>query len=203
MLEHSDLYLLSAFLILMITSIFYTFRIFYFSTRHGLTLVLPLLFFAAHGPNFLAGMLSKGFNRITSGWTFTKENLPYMVTVFLILLFLVQGLSGRGREKVNIKEAGIWLKKKGYQSSMIVGPKKLMRIAFYADGTFLEMADSWEKAVVTIQEKKVRLIVTDPSTIKRDCPGFLENWERSGLALLQEIRGERASETIQIYLVLR
>jgi hypothetical protein len=200
-MEYSDLYLLFAFLILVLTSIFYTFRIFYFSTRHGLTLVFPLLFFAAHGLEFLAEILSKGFNRMTSGRTFMKKYISWILTVFLIAVFLAQGLPGQGKDKTSIKETGIWLKEQGYQGSVIMGPKKFLRLAFYAEGAFLEIPGSWERLVETVHRERVQLIVIDPSTIAQDCPGFLENWPRSGLAPLQGKKGERASERIEIYLL--
>jgi len=112
-------------------------------------------------------------------------------------------LSGAGKEKFMIKETGLWLKQKGYQGSLIIGPKKYFRLSFYAQSDFLNLPDSWEKVTETIKQKKVIFVVTDPSTIEQDCPEFMKNWERSGLVLLQEIKGKSAAERIQIYLVPR
>jgi 4-amino-4-deoxy-L-arabinose transferase-like glycosyltransferase len=197
----SDRYLLYVFAALFCMSVFYCRQIYYFSTRHGLTLVLPVLFLAGHGLGFLVETLSNGLHRMASRWISIKTYLGYTLTVFLLALFLAQALSGKGTEKVIIKEAGIWLKQKGYQGSLIMAPKNFLRVAFYADGTFLEMPGSWEKTVETMRQRKVQVVMTDPSTIEQDCPGFLGNWERAGLAPLHRIKGKRLSEEIEIYLV--
>lgn len=197
--EASDWYLLYTFAALVMMSILYARQLYYFSTRHGLTLVLPFVYFAGIGLVFSTEIVRRTLNRITPGWTVLKRYVFHILTFSLVIIFLVQGLSARRTEKVNFKEMGFWLKERGYQGSVIMGGKKFLRLVFYADGEFLEMPNSWEKVVESINKKNVRVVVIDSCTIEQDCPGFYKNWQRTGLFLLQETKGEEEKCAIQIY----
>jgi len=199
--QSNDGFLLFVFGGLFIMSVLYARQLYYFSTRHGITLVLPTLFFAGHGLNFISEAAPRRFHHLTGRYDKLRQYLPHVMTILLAVAFLIQGIPSTSGGKLLQKEAGLWLREEGHQGSVVMGPQKYFRIAFYAEAEFLQLPDSWEKTTSTIQEKKVRLIVTDPSTIEQDCPGFMGNWKRSGLVLLQEIKGKRATEKIQIYLV--
>jgi hypothetical protein len=66
-----------------------------------------------------------------------------------------------------------------------MGPKTFLRLPFYADGKFVEMPDSWEKVVDSIQQNGVKLVVVDSCTIDQDCPGFSGKWSQAGLFPIQ------------------
>jgi hypothetical protein len=197
----SDRYLFYTFAALFLMSVFYARQLYYFSTRHGLTLLLPCLFLAGHGLDAAVGILNRGMERLGSGWALIRKYLPPILTFLLILLFLSQGLGGKGKEKTTIKEAGLWLKENGYQGSVIMGPKQLLRLAFYADGRFVEMPDSWEKAIESIRQKEVKIVVIDSCTIERDCPGFLEKHHNTGLSPLHEVKERREGCFVELYQV--
>jgi hypothetical protein len=180
-------------------SVFYARQLYYFSTRHGLTLVLPCLFFAGHGLDFIAEIFSRELNRFTSGWTIIKKYPLHILTILLIIIFLAHGISFRRTEKFSQKEIGLWLKKKGYQGSVIMGSNKFLRLTFYADGKYLELPDLWGKMIDSIHQNEVKIVVIDSCTIEQDCPGFLDNWPRAGLYPLQEIKGEGEKCVIKIY----
>jgi 4-amino-4-deoxy-L-arabinose transferase-like glycosyltransferase len=93
----SDKYLLYIFAALFVMSIFYGRQLYYFSTRHGLTLVLPCFFFAGHGLDAAVGILSRGMERLGSGWALIRRYLPLIITFLLILLFVSHGLRGMGK----------------------------------------------------------------------------------------------------------
>ena len=198
-LESSDLYLLYMFATLFCMSVLYCREIYYFSTRHGLTLVLPTLFFAGHGLDFIAESFSRSLNRVTSGWSFVKKYLPHLLTIFFIIVFLAQGISFKRTGKFIQKEIGLWLNDKGYQGSVIMGPKQLRRLAFYANGTFVDMPDSWEKVFQGIRENGVKIVVVDSCTIEQDCPGFLANYASAGLFPLSGPVEKKEKCQIQIY----
>jgi 4-amino-4-deoxy-L-arabinose transferase-like glycosyltransferase len=197
--ESSDWYLLYAFAALFVVSIFYTRQVYYFSTRHGLTLVLPFLFFAGHGLDFIVNILRNRLNRVTSRWSFIKKYLPYIIAIVLVVVLLVYGISFKRTEKFIQKEIGLWLQEKGYQGSVIMGPKNLLRLAFYADGKFLEMPDSWEKVIDSIHRNGVRVVVIDSCTIEQDCPGFLINWPQASISPLRVPLEKRGKCAIQVY----
>ena len=197
--ETSDWYLLFMFAALFVMSVFYTRQTYYFSTRHGLTLVLPCLFFAGPGLIFVTETFSRGINWLTPGWTIMKRDVFHIITFLLIVIFLAQGFSAGRAGKVIYKEVGLWLKRNGYQGSVIMGPSKFLRLVFYADGKFVEMPDSWVKAVDIMQQNGVKIVVVDACTIDQDCSGFLANWSKAGLFLLQGPKGRGEKCPIQIY----
>jgi hypothetical protein len=197
--ESSDWYLLYTFAAFFCMSVLYSRQIYYFSTRHGLTLVLPSLFLAGHGLAFLAEIFSRELNRFSSGWTIIKKYPLHLLTVFFIIVFLAQGISFKRTDKFIQKEIGLWLRGNGYQGSVIMGPQKFLRLAFYADGKFLEMPDSWEKVMDSINQNGVEVVVIDSCTIEQDCPDFLENWSRIGLFPLQGPKRIEGKCLIQIY----
>ena len=195
----SDWYLLFMFGALFVMSVFYTRQTYYFSTRHGLTLVLPCLFFAGPGLIFVTETFSRGINWLTPGWTIMKRYVFHIITFLLIAIFLAQGFSAGRADKVIYKEVGLWLKKNGYQGSVIMGSKEFVRLVFYADGKFLEMPDSWVQGIDIIQKKGVKIIIIDLCTIEQECPGFLENWSQAGLFLLQGPKAKGEKCALQIY----
>jgi hypothetical protein len=197
--KSSDWYLLYVFAALFCMSVFYCRLIYYFSTRHGLTLVLPTLFFAGHGLGFITEIASRGLIRFPSRWMIIKKYSFHLLTLFFIIIFLAQGISFKRTDKFIQKEIGLWLKGKGYQGSVIMGPKKFLRLTFYADGEFVEMPDSWEKVADRIEQKGVKIVVVDSCTIERDCPGFLENWSQAGLFQVKAFKKEKEKCAIQIY----
>ncbi len=93
----------------------------------------------------------------------------------------------------------IWLNDKGYQRSVIMGPKQLGRLAFYAGGEFLQMPDSRKKVIQSIRESGVKIVVIDSYTIEQDCPGFLANRPLTGLFPLDGAKGKVEKCPIQIY----
>jgi hypothetical protein len=197
--ESSDWYLLVVFTGLFIMSACYARQIYYFSTRHGLTLVLPCLFFAGHGLIFATEMLYERMNRLTQGCTILKRYVLHLLALILISTLLTNGVSFKRTDKFIQKEIGLWLKEKGYQGSVIMGPIQLHRLAFYADGKFVEMPDSWEKAIQSIRESEVKIVVVDSCTIDQDCPGFLANWSHAGLFVVSGPAGKKEKCPIQIY----
>lgn len=197
--ESSDWYLLYTFAALFIMSVFYTRYIYYFSTRHGLTLVLPLLYFAGPGLIFVTETFSQRMNRLFSGWHFTKKYVFHILAIFLTIIFLAQGLSAKRTEKINFKEIGHWLKEKGYQGSVIMAPAKFTRLVFYADGKFLEMPDSWKAVIESIHRNGVKIVVIDHCTIKEDCPDFLTNLPGGKLFPLLGSEGREKKCPIEIY----
>jgi hypothetical protein len=197
--ESPDWYLLYIFAALFCVSVLYARQIYYFSTRHGLTLVLPCLFFAGHGLDVIAGTLLHRLNAFPSKWIVMKKYLPHIVTILLVIIFLAQGLSARRTGKIHLKEVGVWLKENGYQGSVIMGPQKFLRVVFYAEGKFVEIPDSWGKGLDIIRENGVKVVVIDPCTIEQECPDFLKNLVGSKLFPIQGPKGGGDKCPIQIY----
>lgn len=197
--ETSDWYLLYTLMVLFVVSLLYTLQTYYFSTRHGLTLVVPGLFFASYGLVSVGEILFRKLNPFFSGGWITKKYFPPILTLCFLIIFILQGISSGRMEKRYLKEAGLWLKEKGYQGSVMMGTIKFSRLAFYADAQFLEISDSWEKVVEGIHRNKVRVIIIDPCTIEQDCPGFVRNYSQAGLFLLRDLKEKKEPCSMLIY----
>jgi 4-amino-4-deoxy-L-arabinose transferase-like glycosyltransferase len=197
--ESSDWYLLYTFAALFGMSVFYTRQIYYFSTRHGLTLVLPCLFFAGHGLEFITETFTRRINWLTPKLKITKRQVLHIVIFFVITIFLAHALLPRRADKSNLKEVGLWLKKSGYQGSVIMGSRRFFRLVFYAEGKFVEMPDSWGKGLDIIQQNGVRIVLVDPCTIEQECPNFPKNLVGSTLFPIQGPKEKGDKCSIQIY----
>jgi hypothetical protein len=197
----SDRYVFYVFGALFLMSILYARQLYYFSTRHGVTLVLPCLFFSGHGLVAAIEILFRKIERLGSGWTLIRRYLSAILTFLLIFIFLYQGLGGNETERTTIKDAGLWLKENGYKGSVVMGAKKFLRLPFYSDGTFVEMPDSWEKAMESLRKNGVRIVAVDSCTIDQDCQGFFANWSKDGLLLIRESKEAGTNCFLQIYSV--
>lgn len=195
----SDWFLSVVFGALLVMSVFYVRQTNYFSTRHGLTLVLPSLFFACHGLSVLSDLFNRIFHRVTPKWIIAKKYMPHILTIIFIMALFIQGGDFRGKEKFIQKEVGLWLKEGGYGGSVIMAPKRYSRLAFYADGKFMEMPGSWKEAIDQIQQRGVKVVVVNSFTVDRDCPGFSENWRQAGLIQVNSFTRGKEKSAIHIY----
>jgi len=194
----SDGYLLFVFAALFLVDVFYTQQRYYFSTRHGLTLVLPVLHFAGWGVMFASEALSRIKNRILPKGEFVMRYAPHLLALLLVIIFAFQGVSSI-TNKLAFKEVGLWLKQEGYKGSVMMAPEGFVRLVFYADGTFVKMPASWEEAIRRIHQDKARIVIIDGRTVKDDCPGFIENWQQAGLFRLQGPVTKNERWVIEIY----
>jgi len=197
--ELADWYLFCSWATLFGISIAYAMQVNYFSTRHGLTLVIPGLFFAGHGLIYAAEILSVRTGRFSPKWAPVKKHLLPILASLMIFVFIIQALPADRVDRIPMKKIGLGLKEKGYHGSTIMGPARLSRLVFYADGRFIEMPDSWENVAQSIRRDGVRFIVVDVKRIGKDCPGFSENWSRAGLTPFEVPGGGIDKSEIQIY----
>ncbi len=198
-LIHSDEYPLFILIALFVMSVFYARQIYYFSTRHGLTLVLPCLFLGGHGLKSLIEVSSQVAERVSFGSKKVQKILPLIIPLFFFLCFLLQGFSGKGSDKALMKQVGLWLKKNGYEGSVIMGPRDLRRMAFYANGRFLEMPDSSGKAMESIQEGEVRVVVIESCGKDRGTSEFISSLSEEGFVLIRSIEEGKDSCLFHIY----
>jgi hypothetical protein len=80
-----------------------------------------------------------------------------------------------------------------------MGPKKFLRLGFYADGTFVAMPDSWEKATQSIRKNGVRILIVDSCSISEDCSGFVANTSKNDFLLIREIKEGGKNCFFQVY----
>jgi hypothetical protein len=86
------------------------------------------------------------------------------------------------KNKLELKEIGLWLKNNGYGHSTIAGQKTFLRLAFYADSDFIPLSDTnYQDIVKYSRSKEAALLVINEKTIKKLSPNFFNSIPTKGL----------------------
>ena len=172
----AELFLLSVLVIFFLILIRYGTIRAYIGTRH---MIIPAILCL---PWVGAGVLELGYRIRT---LFLREKSNDKVNVFLrntgwflmilIVLFLLpKTLSPQRVEKIPLKEAGIWIKEHGPKDPVIMAHNDLRRIAFYANGIFLEILRN-QDLVNYPEEKRVNFLVINEKDIEKYHPGLVKS----------------------------
>jgi hypothetical protein len=98
---------------------------------------------------------------------------PLLLLIICVPL-LIAALAPHRRDKLELKEIGVWLKEHGYAHSIIVGQYEFLRLAFYADGEFFALPKgSYQEMIEFAKKKEGDLLVLNEKTIDHLSPGFL------------------------------
>jgi 4-amino-4-deoxy-L-arabinose transferase-like glycosyltransferase len=108
-----------------------------------------------------------------------KDYLVRWITPLLLLVIcvplLAMALAPQRKDKLELKEIGLWLKNNGYAHSIIVGQNEFNRLAFYAEGEFVDLPKgNYHDSIRFAWEKKTRLLVINQKTIGQLSPDFLK-----------------------------
>ncbi|MFX0195648.1 MAG: ArnT family glycosyltransferase [Candidatus Hodarchaeota archaeon] len=147
----------------------------YLSTRHPFPLVVPSLIWS--GVGFLelkekVILWMKGRN-----FSLSERALRWVTTLLFLLIcipMLFMAWAPQRKDKLELKEIGLWLKQNGHAHSIIIGQLDFSRLAFYADGEFIQLPRGYYEDVMRFaREKKANLLVINEKTIDRFSPNFL------------------------------
>ena len=108
-----------------------------------------------------------------------RDRVIRWVTPFLLLIIcvplLTMALAPNRKDKLELKEIGVWLREHGYAHSIIVGQGEFFRLAFYADGELIKLSKgNYQDIISFAKEKNANLLVINKKTIDHLSPGFLE-----------------------------
>jgi len=148
----------------------------YFTARYAFPLVVPSLIWS--GVGFVE--LKERIIRWMKPRDFLLKNyVVRWITPLLLLLIcvplLAMALAPQRKDKLELKEIGLWLKHNSYAHSIIVGQNEFNRLAFYAEGEFAELSKgNYQNIIRFTREKKARLLVINQKTIGQLSPVFLE-----------------------------
>ena len=147
----------------------------YLSTRHPFSLVVPSLIWSGVG---FVELKERIVSWIKARDFPLKEWMLRCATPLLLLLICIPLLSmawtPQRKDKLELKEIGLWLKHNGQAHSIIMGQLDFSRLAFYADGDFIQLPrGSYEDIVRFAREKEANLLVINGKTIDRFSPNFL------------------------------
>ena len=195
----SEIPFLVWFLVFFLTVYAYTAKTCYLSTRHGLLMGVPALMWVSIGffelKERLACLLNtrslKAFTRYIAG----------SLIVIILMIVLPNALKSSGKDKVELKQAGIYLKELGYSQGKYIVQPSLFRVAFYAGIDFITLHnmvnpyDMLKANEITsfAVESKAKYLMVDGKTINEYVPGFKEDldpakFERVSLPQLENFK---------------
>jgi hypothetical protein len=148
----------------------------YFTTRYTFPLVAFSLIWSGVGFEELKERVILWMKARHS--PLTDRRIRY-VTLFLLFVICVPLLTmawaPHRKDKIELKEIGLWLKNHGYAHSIIMGQGEFLRLAFYADGELVELPKgNYQDIIRFAREKKANLLVINQKTIDHLSPGFLQ-----------------------------
>jgi 4-amino-4-deoxy-L-arabinose transferase-like glycosyltransferase len=175
---------------------------FYIGTRHMIALVTLCLAWAGIGVFELeyrirhTNWLAKSSQKCGAGF----RNMRWILLILIVLALLPKTLAPQRVEKVPIKEAGIWIKEHGARNPVVMTQGRLVRIAFYADGTFLEVPkdqDLFEYA----KKNRVNFLAINEKDIERSHPNLIHSLDSEQFREEVVIGKSSGSYVIRIYSV--
>ncbi|MFQ6032955.1 MAG: ArnT family glycosyltransferase [Candidatus Zixiibacteriota bacterium] len=145
------------------------------STRSPFPVVIPSLIWSAVG---FVEFKERVFLWIKERDFALRGKVLRWVTPLLLLLICIPLLSmawaPRRKNKLELKEIGLWLKNNGYAHSTIVAQGEFSRLVFYADGAFVPLPKGTYQDIIRFaREKGASLLVISERTIDRFSPNFL------------------------------
>lgn len=148
----------------------------YLSTRYPFPLVVPSLIWCGVG---FVEFKERGIQWIrVKVFPFQDHVIRWLVPLVLAAIcipLLAMAWAPNRKDKLELKEIGLWLKGHGYASSTIAGQYEFIRLAFYADGEFIEIPKGNYRDIIRFaREKNAKVLVINKKTIDYFSPHFLE-----------------------------
>ncbi|MFX0197386.1 MAG: ArnT family glycosyltransferase, partial [Candidatus Hodarchaeota archaeon] len=198
-----ELFLLSAFSFSLLILVRYGTISSYIGTRHMMTPVILCLPWIGAGFVELEYKIKNSF--LTTKFMGTRDihlrNFRWVLLILIVFALLPKTLASQRSGKVPLKEAGIWLKEHGPSNPVIMGQGESgRRIAFYSDGTFLEIPftqDLFEYA----KEKRVDFLAVNEKRIEQAYPGLIGTLDPENFREEVIIGKSLGSYVIRIYSV--
>ncbi len=185
------------FLVFFLSIYVYMMKTNYLSTRHGLLLGIPALIWVSIGFFELKGRIGHLLSRGSK----IMVNMSRYTTVFLLFIIfaivLPNALASSGKDKIELKKAGYYLKRLGYSGAKIIGEPSLHRVSFYADTKFIAISPGFNFEPYFAHPKgngnEKYFLMFDDRTIDIYMPGFRESlnpakFERVSLPQLENFK---------------
>lgn len=174
--KREELFLLSLLAIFFLILAGYGNITFYIGTRHMIAPVILCLAWAG------AGVFEVEYRMKHTPWLIrsrdnrgaVSRNMQWILLILIVLALLPKTLAPQRVEKIPIKEAGIWIGEHGPRDPVIMGHGSLARIAFYADGSFLE-APKGQDLFEYARENRVNFLAINEKEIERSHPYLIHS----------------------------
>lgn len=145
--KSEEAFLLSVLAVFILISVRSGTTIYYIATRHMMVPTILSLAWVGAGIFELAYRAKKIslLEQLAPKKGFIIKNLHWVLLTLIVFSLIPKTIASQRTEKVPIKKAGLWIKGHGPRNPVIMTQRKLgSRIAFYADGTFLEIPRNQE-----------------------------------------------------------
>lgn len=169
----NDVYIAIWFFVVFVGLFLYMTKIYYISTRHGLLMVLPALAWAGIGFIEVRERIRKWLDGKRLFQSYARFDSIFLFVLILAIL-APQTVSSYKTDKVELRQAGIALKREGFSKIVFLIQPSLNRIAFYADSEIILLPKEVDDRNITefIDKHKGALLVIDERTIDGYAPGL-------------------------------
>jgi len=174
--RREELFLLSAVVMFFLIVLRYgTFHP-YMGKRHMLPPVMLSLAWVGVAIFEVEHRVRKSFliGKFTGGRNTSCRSVHWVLLILVILVLLPKTLTSQRADKIPLKEAGIWIKEHGPRDPVIMGEGRLVHVAFYGEGTFLELSRNQDPYVYA-KEKQVDFLIVNEKGIERSHPDLIRS----------------------------
>jgi 4-amino-4-deoxy-L-arabinose transferase-like glycosyltransferase len=197
-----ELFLFSAVILLLLIILRYTTVVFpYIATRFMMAPVILCLAWAGVGIVEMEHRIRNTslIPHLTRAKFIGFRYLQWALVVLIVFVLLPKALASQRAEKIPMKEAGIWIKEHGPKNPVIIGQKHLVwRVAFYANGTSIEMPSDHD-LLKYAKEKRVNFLVVNEKKIDNSHLGLNRSFNPDYFKEEVEIGNPSGSYLIKIY----
>lgn len=172
--KEEDLFLVSVLAMIVVVLFRYGTVTAYVGTRHMMAPVTLCLAWAGAGLVEVEHRIRNIFpiEKLTRPRIAGMTSIEWALVILIILALLPKTLASQRFEKRPIREAGVWIKENGPKSPVVMCQGGLARVAFYADGTFLEIPrdqDLFEYA----KKSQATFLALNEKSIEKTHPGLI------------------------------
>lgn len=170
------------FLVYLLLTLSYAFKVSYVSTRHGLLMGIPSLLWVSIGFWELASRL-EGLAAKRHWNAKIARHTAVWFLVLVCLSIIPKTLQSADRGKMELKTAGIYLKRAGYSEETFVVEPRINRVAFYKGGDFINIPPGIDHSALGpfLKASGARFLVVDERSIDEWVKGFTSHTVDLGL----------------------
>jgi len=163
-------------------SLVYAFKVSYVSTRHGLLVGIPSLLWVSIGFWELSSRMEGAVRKARWSPKLTRHVAVYLL-ILICLSVIPRTVAPYGDEKIEMKKAGIYLKRMGYSNEKFAVEPRINRLTFYKGGDFVNIPTNIDPVALGrfLKSADVRFLVVDERTIENAVKGFKGNTDAMNL----------------------
>lgn len=137
---------------------------------------IPATLWVSIGFIELNDMIERLVARSKPAWNYVHNGLVYLF-ILTCLIILPNTLSWSGYDKIEMKNAGIYLKKMGYSKEKMAVEPRLIRLGFYAEADYVVIPPKMDHVKLNsfLKLENISYLVVDEMTVEKSIEGFKEN----------------------------